>query len=71
MDLLDLSGYGCMTHGTFAVLVFFSSSKTKLYNVFFTVPVYGGFPVKLRTFIGPRMTFPPSASIEEVSNKHA
>jgi len=30
------------------------------------VPVYGGFPVKLRTFIGQAITFPKGSSVEEV-----
>ena len=30
------------------------------------VPVYGGFPVKLRTFIGKAVTFPKGTTVEEV-----
>jgi len=30
------------------------------------VPVYGGFPVKLRTFIGQAITFPKGATVEEI-----
>ena len=32
------------------------------------VPVYGGFPVKLRTFIGQAITFPKGTAVEEVRN---
>jgi len=30
------------------------------------VPVYGGFPVKLRTFIGQAITFPKGTTVEEI-----
>ena len=33
---------------------------------YISVPIYGGFPVKLRTFIGSAITFPTTATIEEV-----
>jgi len=32
-------------------------------------PVYGGFPVKLRTFIGSAVVLPTTATVEEIRNK--
>lgn len=32
------------------------------------VPVYGGFPVKLRTFVGSPITLPRTASVDEIRN---
>ena len=34
------------------------------------VPVYGGFPVKLRTFIGQAITFPKGTTVEEVKEMY-
>lgn len=35
------------------------------------VPIYGGFPVKMRTFVGPPIPFDPNASPSELAHKAA